>query len=154
MNFTITHNALMDRVEVLHHGDLTLRILSQSVPAVKQLCSELNCWNILSDVRQTIYRLLDTEEFSVAQQLAEIFPQGTHFIILHLDSQIPIDRSRLLEQTVLLHGLQLNFSSDEDEIGFLFQTPAYQQPVDVDAVVDDDPEQAPADNLWLRQKHK
>ncbi len=146
MDFTITHNALMDRIEVLHLGDLTVRILSQSVPAVKQLCTKHNCWNILSDVRQTIYRLLDTEEFSVAQQLAEIFPEKTHFIILHLDSQIPVERSRLLTQTVLLHGIQLNFSSDEDEISSLFQMPSYQTPIDVDALVDDDPTPDTAEN--------
>ncbi len=112
VGYSIDFNGLRNCIDVHHVGCLSLSELAESIPQVRNSCNDYNCWTIVSDIRQASYQLKDTEQYSAAQQLAEVFPHNTRILILH-QNQIPLESIRLLEQSLSRHGIALKITSNE-----------------------------------------
>ncbi len=115
MTYTIYFNELDNVVEVVHLGSLTYGQLTRSIPAVQRMCLQNGCKRVLSDIRQTHYAVSEADEFALAQALNEVYPEGTELYILIHEHQIPVERTRLLENTARLHSIDLHFITDEQE---------------------------------------
>ncbi len=116
MSHTITHHPEFNLVKIAHPDEVSPAIQAKTVPEVAQLAKEHQCLNILSDVRTAKYSLSETDEFAIAQHLAEIFLPESRIAVLLNEDQIALERIRLLEQTAELNGIHLKLTSEAEEV--------------------------------------